>query len=124
MRPPPRRTSVRRRRRRAERELNALRASPPVDGQKAAALRSEYEYALAEERRTDRAWPVVPPCYFNTGCCSYGDGDVTGLELADGEIRVVRWFCSDGAPSRRVLASDSLADVFATVAGRVAVPSG
>lgn len=107
-----------------ERELNTLRASPPVDGEKAAVLRSEYEYARAEERRTDRARPVVPPCYFNTGCCSYGDGDVTGLELADGEIRLVRWSCSDGAPSRRVLASDSLADVFATVAGRVAVPSG
>jgi hypothetical protein len=29
------------------------------------------------------------PCYFNTGCCSFGDGDVTGLELADTEIRLV-----------------------------------
>ncbi len=98
-----------------ERELAALRASPPVDREKAAALRSEYEYARAEERRLDPPTPVVPPCYFNTGCCSYGDGDVTGLELADGEIRLVRWSCSDGAPARLVLASDSLADVLARV---------
>ena len=107
-----------------ERGLAALRAAPPVDSEKAAALRSEYEYARAEERRVDRPTPVRPPCYFNAGCCSYGDGDVTGLELADGEIRLVRWSCSDGAPARRVLASDSLADVFAAVTGRVAVSSG
>ena len=32
--------------------------------------------------------------------------------------------CSEGAPTRSVLAGDSLADVLAAVAGRVAVPSG
>src|SRR5215211_2783982 len=37
--------------------------------------------------------PIDPPCFFNTGCCSFGDGDITGLELADGEIRLVRWSC-------------------------------
>ena len=100
-----------------EKELAELRTSPPVDPEKAAALRSEYEYARAEERRLDRPTPVVPPCYFNTGCCSFGDGDITGLELADGEIRLVRWSCSDGAPARRLLASDALADVFAAVGG-------
>ena len=93
-----------------ERELAALRASPPVDAEKAAALRSEYEYARAEERRVDRATPVRPPCYFNTGCCSYGDGDITGLELADGEIRRSNGRCLEGAPARRVLASDALDD--------------
>lgn len=39
------------------------------------------------------------PCYFNTGCCSFGDGDITGIELAENEIRLVRWPCSvDTAP--------------------------
>ena len=31
------------------------------------------------------------PCYFNTGCCSFADGDITGIELAEGEIRLVKW---------------------------------
>ncbi len=31
------------------------------------------------------------PCYFNAGCCSFSDGDITGMEVADGEIRLVRW---------------------------------
>ncbi|MGK0190344.1 MAG: UDP-2,3-diacylglucosamine pyrophosphatase LpxH [Verrucomicrobiales bacterium] len=35
--------------------------------------------------------PAPRPCYFNAGCCSFADGDITGLEIADGEIRLVRW---------------------------------
>ena len=31
------------------------------------------------------------PCYFNTGCCSFSDGDITGIELENGKIRLVRW---------------------------------
>ena len=87
-----------------------------TDAAGVAALRAQVEFAYAEARRYDRPpIPVVPPCYFNTGCCSFGDGDITGLELAEGEIRLVRWSCSDGAPARRVLAGDALADVFAAV---------
>ena len=31
------------------------------------------------------------PCYFNTGCCSFSDGDITGLELVNGSISLVKW---------------------------------
>ena len=30
-------------------------------------------------------------CYFNTGCCRFDDGDITGLELEDGRLRLVKW---------------------------------
>ncbi|MBI3883705.1 MAG: metallophosphoesterase, partial [Sphingobacteriales bacterium] len=29
--------------------------------------------------------------YFNTGCCCYNDGDITGIELADGYMRLIKW---------------------------------
>jgi predicted phosphodiesterase len=29
--------------------------------------------------------------YFNTGCCCFNDGDITGIELSDGCIRLVKW---------------------------------
>ena len=54
----------------------------------------------------------APPHYFNTGCCSFLDGDVTGFELADGEIRLIRWPDNDGAPSPQVLRSAPLGDVY------------
>jgi hypothetical protein len=79
-------------------------------------LRAEIEFGYAEARRHDRpAIPVVPPCYFNTGCCSYGDGDVSGLELADGRIRLVRWLDDEQHPAVKVLAEAELDRVLRAV---------
>ncbi len=51
------------------------------------------------------------PCLFNSGCCCFNDGRITGIELADGQIRLVVW--GGGRPeSRRVLASAALTAVF------------
>lgn len=52
------------------------------------------------------------PSYFNTGCCCYPDGDITGLELVGGEIRLVRWPDDNGQLNRKILARTSLRDVF------------
>ncbi len=40
-------------------------------------------------------------CYFNTGCCSFDDGDCTGLEIAEGKTRLVRWPDDDGNPKKK-----------------------
>ncbi len=60
---------------------------------------------------------LEPPCYFNSGCCSYADGDVTGIEIASGTIRLVRWLDNDGNPQLHELrpAAD-LAELFEEVA--------
>lgn len=50
------------------------------------------------------------PAYFNTGCCAFPDGDITGLELSEGQIRLVRW--PERAPEREVLAEDELVKIF------------
>jgi hypothetical protein len=31
------------------------------------------------------------PCYFNTGCCRYEDGDITGIEIVDGRMALIKW---------------------------------
>ncbi len=36
------------------------------------------------------------PSYFNTGCCCFNDGDITGIELAGGEIRLIKWSAEKG----------------------------
>lgn len=100
-----------------ERELEELRASGATM-EELATLRSKLEWARAEERRLARQapTPLSPPCYLNTGCCSFGDGDVTGLEIADGEIRLVRWSGRDGEPLLVTLAGDGLDNVLEAVA--------
>jgi hypothetical protein len=51
------------------------------------------------------------PYYFNTGCCCFPDGSITGLELSTGEIRLVRWDAVDGPPARRLLATASVREL-------------
>ncbi len=90
----------------------------------AAALRAEIEYARTSVRRPEAVLTVSPPCYFNTGCCSFPDGDITGLEIADGTIRLVRWPANmdelvrggEGVDAgRRILEEAPLEDILAAV---------
>jgi hypothetical protein len=82
--------------------------------------RADLEQARVRVARMDGYSPPAldRPCYFNTGCCSFGDGDVTGLELAGGEVRLVRWFDTTGAARPYTLASAPLREVFGKVSGR------
>ena len=66
----------------------------------------------AEERQEPEPIENPLPCYFNTGCCAFADGDITGIEIANGEIRLVRWPDDDGGPRQKVLQSESLIRVF------------
>lgn len=45
------------------------------------------------------------PSYFNTGCCCFADGDITGIEIADGFIRLVKWTAGSDEPLVRQEAS-------------------
>lgn len=96
-------------------------AAPAVDGGDADDC-ADYEFERAQMRNRPKAYTLPTPCYFNTGCCCFGDGDVTGLELADNEIRLVRWPLDDGTPRRKMLAHRSLDDVLDAVAGSPQVP--
>lgn len=43
------------------------------------------------------------PSYFNSGCCCFSDGDITGIEIADGMIRLIKWEYTSGEPQRILL---------------------
>ncbi len=57
--------------------------------------------------------PKMRPCYFNTGCCKFADGDITGMEIEDGVVRLVKWSAqhAGGALERRTLEEESLATI-------------
>ena len=42
----------------------------------------------------------LKPSYFNTGCCCFSDGDITGIEIADDHIRLIKWY-EEGMQLRR-----------------------
>ncbi len=64
------------------------------------------------EEEIAKAKPVNPtppdfskiiPSYFNSGCCCFSDGDITGIEIEEGCIRLIKWHGKKDAPQREVL---------------------
>jgi UDP-2,3-diacylglucosamine pyrophosphatase LpxH len=51
------------------------------------------------------------PSYFNSGCCCFSDGDITGLEIVDGCIQLIKWTRKGETSSREVLESTSLEEL-------------
>jgi UDP-2,3-diacylglucosamine pyrophosphatase LpxH len=98
--------------------LEAEAGSSPSSEQLAAQARllSRLEWvrtAAQETERNTNGATFAKPCYFNTGCCCYDDGDITGIEIAGGEIRLIRWPDEEGEPRPHILERDSLKDVLA-----------
>jgi hypothetical protein len=103
-------------------ELRELEGLPPAERpqdyeKQVSALRKKIDYVRRKDRQCEEeaGGDRSRPCYFNTGCCSFGDGDITGLEIANGELRLVRWPDSDGSLKPLVLARSALAKVFGEV---------
>ncbi|MBL8058966.1 MAG: hypothetical protein JNK29_19830 [Anaerolineales bacterium] len=101
-------------------ELEARLQAVPDDGrlrQLVGNFAAELEWARAQDFQAPgdegEVMPMHKPCYFNTGCCSFVDGDISGLELADGQIRLVRWPDQYGRARPKVLASAGLREVLA-----------
>ena len=57
------------------------------------------------------------PSYFNSGCCCYNDGDITGIEIADGKISLIKWHLENDSSGRVVLEEASLQEVVTNLAG-------
>jgi UDP-2,3-diacylglucosamine pyrophosphatase LpxH len=49
--------------------------------------------------------------YFNSGCCCFVDGDITGIEMADGFIRLIKWEKVAERSERIVLEERSLSEL-------------
>lgn len=45
--------------------------------------------------------------YFNSGCCCFDDGDITGIEISDGCIRLVKWQYGTHKKSERCVLEES-----------------
>lgn len=59
----------------------------------------------------------VKPNYFNSGCCCYSDGDITGIEIDSGCIRLIKWeYDAAGNPQRFVLEEADVARLAAEIA--------
>lgn len=53
----------------------------------------------------------IKPTYFNSGCCCYNDGNITGIEIADGKISLVKWYLENNTSRRMVLEEKELVEL-------------
>ncbi len=107
-----------------EADLEAAESAPdsatPEGQTRIAGLRA----AVEERRRLTPPCNDLPggglvACYFNTGCCRFEDGDITGIELEDGVLRLVKWTSGratyEPPLTRMVLEEGELAGFFAAL---------
>lgn len=67
----------------------------------------------AGRTKEEQHQPGSVPSYFNTGCCKFADGDITGMEIQDGVLRLIRWKTTGGMSSRTKLQEAPLLELFA-----------
>jgi len=70
---------------------------------------ARVEILKTEIRKREKQFAAVSvdymnmkPYYFNSGCCCYSDGDITGIEIENGCIRLVKW-TGQNKPSERIV---------------------
>jgi predicted phosphodiesterase len=78
-------------------------ASQQKDDKLLVELRIEIRKREKEFTAVSVDYLTMKPFYFNSGCCCYSDGDITGIEIADGYIRLIKWELVDERPQRVVL---------------------
>ncbi|HEX6847993.1 MAG TPA: metallophosphoesterase, partial [Chitinophagaceae bacterium] len=56
-----------------------------------AAIEQEIKRRGREYKTTPAQYLVMKPSYFNSGCCCFRDGDITGIEVTHERISLVKW---------------------------------
>ena len=56
----------------------------------------------------NQSFDKMKPSYFNSGCCCFEDGTITGIEISDGFIRLVKWSLVNGEPERAIAEEETL----------------
>lgn len=78
------------------------------DEKKIKAIEAEIRKRKFEYPTVSPDFSTMKPTYFNTGCCCYDDGEITGIEISEGCLRLVKWTGKGRAPGRQVLEAESL----------------
>lgn len=87
----------------------------------AAIKRIESELPKREQQYTfvNANFRSLKPTYFNAGCCCFNNGNITGLEISDGYVRLVKWTCEkDGQPKRVVAEQSLLSEIAAKITSK------
>jgi predicted phosphodiesterase len=71
-------------------------------------LHKEISFRKFEYAHVSPDYLSLKPTYFNSGCCCFNDGDITGIEIEEDCIRLIKWHNKEGSPRRVVLEEAAL----------------
>ncbi|MCC6286382.1 MAG: metallophosphoesterase family protein [Chitinophagaceae bacterium] len=77
-----------------------------------AKLQEEIAFRRQEYDHVSEDYLHVKPTYFNTGCCCFSDGDITGIEIENGAMRLIKWKKEGAASNRTVLEKTTIDSLF------------
>jgi hypothetical protein len=75
-------------------------------------IETEIQKRKMEYKEVSADYLNLKPTYFNSGCCCYSDGDITGIEIRQNEIMLVKWKQNAGKSERQVLETSGLSELF------------
>jgi hypothetical protein len=71
-------------------------------------IEAEIPRRRNEQGMVVHSFGEMKPTYFNSGCCCFDDGTITGIEISQGFIRLVKWSLVNGKPERIVAEEETL----------------
>jgi predicted phosphodiesterase len=92
-------------------KAKANKDAAAIESVEAELEKRKAEYAGKQFHKT-----MVVPSYFNSGCCCFSDGDITGIEIEGDTIRLIKWKEESGQSLRVVLEQCPLSYLFEMIA--------
>ena len=89
--------------------LNHQLEAAKIKGDAIAIQKIEADLAVYTKQYEGKTFvkTMAYPSYFNSGCCCFDDGDISGIEIADGFIRLIKWEGKNGATPARIVWQES-----------------
>ncbi len=81
-------------------------------------LQREIELRKFEYSNISEDYLGLKPSYFNSGCCCYDDGAITGIEISEGVLRLIEWKEKSGKSERYILEEAPLVELQAGLSGK------
>jgi predicted phosphodiesterase len=79
------------------------------------ALKKEIQLRKFEYTTVSPDYLKLKPTYFNSGCCCYNDGDITGIEIEEDCFRLIKWHNKGGISQRIILEEAALAELLDSI---------
>jgi predicted phosphodiesterase len=71
-------------------------------------LEQEIAYRKMKFDNVPDTYLKLKPSYFNSGCCCFDNGGITGIEISDGVLRLIQWIArGDKKTSERIILEET-----------------